>query len=108
MGEFEAIETHPDKSDTLVITFKDRQTAEGFIHGTKDIPNVGKLQYSWYNAPSTATASSPNPVTKVGGVSGNDSNDVTIGDDSAITNGDERGATGEVDYDVAEEDDRWN
>ena len=44
IGEFDAIEPHPDKSDTQIITFKDRPTAESFMYGTKDIPSVGKLE----------------------------------------------------------------
>lgn len=99
IGEFEAIETHPDKPDTQIITFKDRPTAEGFMYGTKDIPSVGKLEYTWYNAPSVSISATAKPTNPDGG-------DVSMG--GASVDGDNGQAlAAEVDYDVAEEDDRW-
>ena len=51
VGEFEAIEAHPERSNTQVVTFKDRPTAETFMYGIHDIPLVGKLEFAWFNAP---------------------------------------------------------
>ncbi|KAL9130545.1 MAG: hypothetical protein Q9217_001313, partial [Psora testacea] len=98
VGEFEAIDTHPEKPDTQIITFKERNTAESFVYGPKDIPSVGKLAVSWYNAPSNSTklaATTENGDVDMGGVT-------TAGD-----HGPEKGLA-EVDYDVAEDDDRWD
>ena len=101
IGEFDAIEPHPDKSDTQIITFKDRPTAESFMYGTKNIPSVGKLEFSWYNAPSvlahsaTKLANADSDVQMRGG-------SVDIGQ---ANNGLEV-AAGMDDYDVADEDDR--
>lgn len=96
-----------------MITFKDRQTAEGFIHGTKDISHVGKLEYGWYNAPAAANANTSVASVRggaVNGIDGNEGNDVAMDDNLSTSNADEhaRGVNGDVDYDVAEEDDRWN
>jgi len=51
VGEYQSIEPQPDHPETQIIAFKDRPTAETFMYGTKDIPNVGTLDFSWYNAP---------------------------------------------------------
>lgn len=104
MGEFEAIEAHPEKSDTQVITFKDRKTAERFMHGVKDIPGVGAVELAWVNGPLV-------PAGKATVVRGGDAEgDATMGNSNA-NGGPPPHASGvenvEVDYDVAEEDDRW-
>ena len=69
------------------------------MYGTKDIPSVGKLEYTWYNAPSVSTSATAKPTNPDGG-------DVSMG--GASVDGDNGHAlAAEVDYDVAEEDDRW-
>ena len=104
VGEFEAIETHPDKPDTQIITFKDRPTAESFMYGTKDIPSVGKLEFSWYNAPSVPTQS----TAKQNGPDGD--GNITMRGGSA--DGDHAEAdsgtvlAAETDWDVADDDER--
>lgn len=114
IGEFEAIDSPPDRVDFQIITFKDRFTAERFLHGTKDIPGVGQVELNWVNN----TPSSSYPPIAGAGTGGSLSSSLHGGgaksegatsveptvemDDS----GADRGA-GEVDYDVAEEDDRW-
>lgn len=111
IGEFEAIDTPPDRIDHQIITFKDRFTAERFLHGPKDIPGVGQVELSWVNnntsAPAAGTSGSISSSSLHGGGGGGKgdgraSMERTEPDDS----GAERGV-GEVDYDVAEEDDRW-
>lgn len=101
IGEFDAIELHPDKSDTQIITFKDRPTAESFMYGTKDIPLVGKLELNWYNAPSVHTHSTMKAANADG--------DVQMRGGSAevgqAIHGPEVAADMD-DYDVADEDDR--
>lgn len=98
IGEFEAIELLATKPDTLIITFKDRATAEKFMYGGKDVPSVGKLELAWYNAPSAAAqipTKASNPDGDVGMVGANA--DGNSGHAAPV----------EMDYDVAEEDDRW-
>ncbi|KAL9104029.1 MAG: hypothetical protein Q9163_000968 [Psora crenata] len=99
VGEFEAIDSHPEKPDTLIITFKERKTAEVFLYGPKEIPSIGKVEFGWYNAP-------VNNPTKPASMSGNGTVDMSgggAGEDHEA----EKGPV-EVDYDVAEEDDRWD
>lgn len=81
-----------------VIIFKDRFTAESFMYGTKEVPSVGKLEFEWVNIPLPAVRSTMKAAV-IGG-------DTGMG--GASTDGDntDKGAM-EVDYDVAEEDDRW-
>ncbi|KAL9017258.1 MAG: hypothetical protein Q9185_005423 [Variospora sp. 1 TL-2023] len=124
IGEFEAIETHPEKADTQIVTFKDRKTAERFMYGGgagKNIPGVGAVELAWVN--SSASSSSPLPPAKAmatATVKGDDADgDATMGNNGGHANGGTTTTTTttthasggvdtvEVDYDVAEEDDRW-
>ena len=99
VGEFEAIEAHPDRSDTQVVTFKDRITAETFMYGNQDIPLVGKLDFAWFNAPGVPAQPTPKLIeadgdTRMGG---------TRVDDHHADKGTALANT-EVDYDVAEDE----
>ena len=134
-GEGAADGNQGDGAEALVVGFKDRGTAEGFLHGVKsssELPGLGKVGVSWYNG----------PVVKASGkgeTAGHADGDVDMGigidgrnghgeDDGGRERGDERtfktnGASngaippvselkgggpadvGEGDYDVAEEDD---
>lgn len=68
------------------------------MYGSKDLPSVGKVELTWYNAPSISTPTSAKPV--------NPDGDVGMG--GANADGDTGHAVStEMDYDVAEEDDRW-
>lgn len=80
-----------------MISFKDRFTAEQFMYGTKDIPGVGKLELSWVNTPSQLNRL--NNQKQVDGDTGMR--------DAAADGDNSDKAAAEVDYDVAEEDDRW-
>lgn len=80
-----------------MISFKDRFTAEQFMYGTKDIPGVGKLELSWVNTPSQLIR--PNNQKHADG-------DTGMRDAAADGDNSDKAAV-EVDYDVAEEDDRW-
>lgn len=99
VGEFEAVETHPDRPDTQVVTFKDRPTAESFMYGSHDIPMVGKVDFSWFNAPVVSGQPTPKPQEADGdtGMSG------TRVDDHHADKGTPLANT-EVDYDVAEDE----
>ena len=98
IGEFEAIETHPDRTDFQVISFKDRFTAEQFMYGPKDIPSVGRLEFSWVNSPLPPGRASQKHTANEG--------DTGMGEASADGDNSDKVAA-DVDYDVAEEDDRW-
>lgn len=100
VGEFEAVEAHAERPDTQVVTFKDRKTAERFIYGPKNIPSVGTVELAWVNAPSP-----PVKTSEKGDVDGDAmmSNSNNPSGEQHTTNAE----AAEVDYDVAEEDDRW-
>ncbi|CCX30959.1 Similar to Uncharacterized RNA-binding protein C902.04; acc. no. Q9USP9 [Pyronema omphalodes CBS 100304] len=49
--ELEAIESHPEKSDTKIFVFQDRRNAEKFVFSGNDIPEVGTVSLAWFNAP---------------------------------------------------------
>lgn len=99
VGEFEAIEAHPDRPDTQVITFKDRPTAETFMYGIHDIPLVGKLDFAWSNAPGVSGQLTPKQAEADGdtGMSGTRVDDHHTDKGTALANT-------EVDYDVAEDE----
>lgn len=99
MGEFEAIETHPDRPDTQVVTFKDRPTAETFMYGIHDIPLVGKMDFAWFNAPSV----SGQATLKQSEADGDTGMIGTRVDDDHADKGNTL-ANAEVDYDVAEDE----
>lgn len=71
------------------------------MFGSKDIPSVGKLEFNWFNTPLP-------PVQNAGKIA-NGGGDEDVGMGNANMDGDtaDKGGTAEVDYDVAEEDDRW-
>lgn len=99
MGEFEAVEAHPDRSDTQVVTFKDRPTAETFMYGKHDIPLVGKLDFAWFNAPGVFSQ----PTLKQSEADGDIGMSGTRVDDHHADKGTAL-ANNEVDYDVAEDE----
>lgn len=99
VGEFEAIEGHPDRPDTQVVTFKDRPTAETFMYGVHDIPLVGKLDFAWFNAPGV----SGQPTPKQAETDGDTGMGGTRADDHHADKGTVLANT-EVDYDVAEDE----
>lgn len=110
MGEFEDITpspTAPGLNDGLTVTFKDRFTAEKFMYGPKDLPSIGKVEMTWVNTPlppvqlgasQTARRGSQDDDTEMAG-----SNAEGFGAGGGNTASKEA----EMDYDVAEDDDRW-
>ena len=108
VGEFSHIEPNPDRpTDSQIITFKDRFTAEKFMYGTKDIPSVGKVEFAWVNTPLP-------PVAATAVKQAVDEGDGDTGMGEASADGDNGGKAEdgqtvvmEPDYDVAEEDERW-
>ena len=56
VGEFESIEKDTEKSDSFVVSFKERWQAEQVMHGQMDVPGVGKIKLAWVaSAPMTTT-----------------------------------------------------
>ncbi|KAL8938322.1 MAG: hypothetical protein Q9216_003960 [Gyalolechia sp. 2 TL-2023] len=99
IGEFEAIEAHAEKPDTQIVTFKDRKTAERFMYGTKNIPSVGAVELAWINTPLP-----PVRPTEKGDV---DEDTIMSSSNPSGEQPTTNAEAAEVDYDVAEEDDRW-
>ncbi|KAI9769759.1 MAG: hypothetical protein M1840_003752 [Geoglossum simile] len=102
IGEFENIEHNPSRSDSQVITFKDRFTAEKFIYSGSDIPGVGKVDLSWINTPLPPVAANKQTqevfTLPLSSATSHDGGDAADGDMHKTTE----------DYDVAEDDDdRW-
>ena len=101
VGQYEAIEPHPEKMDSLVVVFKERYQAEKFMYGPHTIPSVGPVELSWVNGPPSAEAR--------GVAIDEPRGEMNV--DSAFPPPDQLGArrdaVNEMDYDVAEEDDSW-
>ncbi|KZF23450.1 hypothetical protein L228DRAFT_260275 [Xylona heveae TC161] len=100
VGEFEHIEHSPEKPNSQVITFKDRATAEKFLYTSSDIPGVGKVELSWVNTPLPPVSLPPKQPEQP-----SQDNDAQMGDGDATAADSARHA--DVDYDVADDDDRW-
>ena len=47
VGEFESIEKEAEKSDSFIVSFKERWQAEQIMHGRMDVPGVGKIKLAW-------------------------------------------------------------
>lgn len=69
------------------------------MYSSKDIPGVGKVELSWVNTPFAPPRPNPKQLALSGG-------DIGMGGASADGDNGDKGVA-DVDYDVAEEDDRW-
>ena len=105
VGEYETITPHPTNSDIAVIAFKDRPTAEAFFFSTREIPELGKTKFEWFNAPLPAANGHGDDHVNGAG-EGDKDGDVGMKDASGGTEAGGR-VHGDDDYDVAEEDERW-
>ncbi|KAI9890947.1 MAG: hypothetical protein M1814_003448 [Vezdaea aestivalis] len=95
VGEYESIEPDTNSKDTVVITFKDRYTADKFYHADRTLPGVGKVNLSWVNtAPMPPAASRAIDAMEIGQA------------DLESENGPMSGMDRQEDYDIAE-DDNW-
>ena len=109
IGEYETIEPNPDRKDSQLVTFKDRFTAEKFMYGDTDIPSVGKVELAWVNTPLPPVGSATAVKQQDGDAHMPDRDGDGSGSATATVDGGVRAAVAvaEVDYDVAEDDDRW-
>jgi hypothetical protein len=73
------------------------------MYGPKDLPGVGKVDFSWVNMPLPPVAVKPDG----GGAMEMEGVEREREEDGGGHEGAGMGAGGEVDYDVAEEDERW-
>ena len=73
------------------------------MYGPKDLPGVGKVEFSWVNTPLPPVTVKPDGdgEMEMEGV------EREREEDGGGHEGAGMGAGGEVDYDVAEEDERW-
>jgi hypothetical protein len=56
VGEFESIERDPERTDTFVVSFRERWQAEQVMNGQTDVLGVGKVNFAWVaSAPMTTT-----------------------------------------------------
>ncbi|KAI5783160.1 hypothetical protein DFH27DRAFT_276175 [Peziza echinospora] len=118
VGEFEGIEPHPEKEGVQVVTFKDRMTAEKFVHGGSYIPNIGKVELGWVNTPLPPVKSVANSSSSNAANADSSSNDVEAknGGAAASTAANTASTTTTTtatqqaveDYDLADDDEaRW-
>ncbi|KAL1953965.1 hypothetical protein VTO42DRAFT_1881 [Malbranchea cinnamomea] len=108
IGDYESIESNPDRPDSLIVSFKERYVAEQLIYGPTHIPGVGNVEFAWVaNAPSAPSTTVNTPgATSTTFVSGSESKgegDTVMGNEEPDL---QKNAGHEVDYDVAE-DDTW-
>ncbi|KAI9737842.1 MAG: hypothetical protein M1834_009211 [Cirrosporium novae-zelandiae] len=104
IDEFATIEPNPERPDSRIVAFKDRWTAEKLIDEIMkeklNIPNIGEIKYTWVSKPLPSISAPLNEEDKEG--------DLSMADDGDVGNGTRKaGVPAEVDYDVADDDDRW-
>ena len=101
IGEFESIEKDPEKSDSFIVSFKERWQAEQVMNGPLEVPGVGKIKLAWVASAPTTTTEQPKM----------DQDDEVIAD---ALNGHSRDMADdahlelEVNLDVAGGDDEWD
>jgi hypothetical protein len=101
VGEFESIERDPERTDTFVISFRERWQAEQVANGLADIPGVGKVKVAWVASTPMATTEQPVPEAEHEAMA-----DATNGHSHDLR--DETHDEAEVDLDVAGGDDEWD
>lgn len=103
MIESADVQSHPDRKDAALLTFKERYVAEKFINQAKDIPHIGPVELSWV-VNSNVSASTPSSSTAFSSSAtfgnGNANGDVKMDEAQDVGRAD-------IDYDVADDDDRW-
>lgn len=115
MGEYASVAQNPDREDSQIVTFTERFVAEQLMYGPTTIPGVGKVEFSW--VPSSAS-SAPMPTAKAG--PSGDKDEIMDTEDADRLGGMEgddahtayehakiHTADGGMDYDVADDEDRW-
>jgi len=107
--ESASITPHPDRKDAAVVAFKERYKAEQFLGAAaREIPHIGKCELTWVpNSQLSGVAA----VTVAGGVTAaGDLANIASAGEADVSMGEEqetgRGAA-DVNYDVADDDDRW-
>ncbi|EON69236.1 hypothetical protein W97_08496 [Coniosporium apollinis CBS 100218] len=102
--DVDSITPHPDHPATLVVAFKERYLAEDFVTNTTSIPKIGKPDLSWVpNPPLPPVSSSTLNAAAAAFTPQSNDQDVAMGEGA---NGNQGGG-GDVDYDVADDEDRW-
>lgn len=106
------ISSHPDRKDAAVVNFTERYKAEQFITNARNIPHVGKVELAWMNNASQTQSFTPSFDNSQADVVDGSSDHAVDQFGSANPGGGkdvrmEEVSRGEMDYDVADDDDRW-
>ncbi|CAE7028209.1 hypothetical protein CFE70_004058 [Pyrenophora teres f. teres 0-1] len=118
------IELHPEETNTLILTFKERYQAEMFLDESLSIPDVGKLDLAWvpndaFGGLGATTTPTPTTTTDAAPAStgikledDDDDSSATIGeaDGHAEEHAGQQtgnGGGGDADMDVADDVDQW-
>jgi hypothetical protein len=59
VGEFESIEKDSEKTDSFVVSFKERWQAEQVMNGQMNVLGVGKVKLAWVASAPTSTTEQP-------------------------------------------------
>lgn len=100
MMETANVSPHPDRKDAAVVAFQERYLAENFMNRAKEIPHIGKVELAWAAAPVSSTPSSFTAASFGNGNGNGSAMDTSM--EEVIDAG-----RADVDYDVADDDDRW-
>ncbi|CAI9631861.1 unnamed protein product [Alternaria burnsii] len=106
-----SIERHPEQTDALILTFKERYQAEEFLDQSLSIPDVGKLELAWVPNDAFGGLKSVTTTTDASAANYDDDDDssATIGEQEIKVEEEEGHQMGGVDadMDVADDVDEW-
>lgn len=56
IGEYEKAVRSSENPDSVLISFKDRSTAESLFYGSRDLPEIGNVSMNWVSGPSNTAS----------------------------------------------------
>lgn len=93
--ESATIQPSSERQDAALVSFTERYKAESFVSAAaKEIPHIGKCELSWVP---NAVVAAPYSATGL--------DDVNM--DSNVAETPTNGSRADIDYDVADDDNRW-
>jgi len=109
--ESATITPNPERKDAAIVAFTERYRAEQFLAAaSKEIPHIGKCEVTWVPNAQLSGVAAATVSSGPGAASGTDgSNAEALGNvDVRMVESHDGGRTAaEVDYDVADDDERW-
>jgi len=108
--ESASISAHPERGDAAVVAFKERYKAEQFLGAAgKEIPHIGKCELTWVPNSQLSGVAAATVAGAAGSANGGNGTNMEGSGGPDVHMGEEQhvGRAVDVNYDVADDDDRW-